>query len=67
MEIVILLLQVDDSLTGDEELIVECKRELFAEFEMKDLGALHFFLGLEVWQEPEENFLGQGKYIVEIL
>ena len=47
--IVILLLYVDDLfLTGDKELIAECKRELSTEFEMKYLGALHFFLGLEV-------------------
>lgn len=66
--IVILLLYVDDLfLTGDEDLISESKRELFAEFEMKDLGALHFFLGLEVCQESDGIFLGQGKYIVEIL
>ena len=52
--IVTLLLQ--DFLTGDEVLISESKRELFAEFEMKDLRALHFFLGLEVWQESDEIF-----------
>ena len=63
--IVTLLLQ--DFLTGDEVLISESKRELFAEFEMKDLRALHFFLGLEVWQESDEIFLGQGKYIEETL
>jgi len=63
--IVTLLLQ--DFLTGDEVLISESKRELSAEFEMKDLGALHYFLGLEVWQEADEIFLGQGKYTVEIL
>jgi len=34
---------------------------------MKDMGPLHFFLGLEVWQGPEGIFLGQGKYTVEIL
>ena len=63
-----MLLYVDDLfLTGDEELIAECKRELSAEYETKDLGALHFFLGLEVWQELDGIFLGQGKYIVEIL
>jgi hypothetical protein len=65
---VILLLYVDDLfLTGDEKLIVESKRKLATEFEMKDLGMMHYFLGLEVWKKPDEIFLNQGKYIVEIL
>ena len=34
---------------------------------MKDLGLMHYFLGLEVWQSPEKIFLNQGKYAVEIL
>jgi hypothetical protein len=34
---------------------------------MKDLGPMHYFLGLEVWQSPENIFLNQGKYAVEIL
>jgi hypothetical protein len=34
---------------------------------MKDLGLMHYFLGLEVWQKPGEIFLGQGKYTIEIL
>ena len=34
---------------------------------MKDLGQMHYFLGLEVWQNPREIFLSQGKYAVEIL
>ena len=34
---------------------------------MKDLGPLRYFLGLEIWQKPGENFLDQGKYIVDIL
>ena len=33
---------------------------------MKDLGLMHYFLGLEVWQSPEGIFLNQGKYAVEI-
>jgi hypothetical protein len=28
---------------------------------------MHYFLGLEVWQKPDEIFLNQGKYVVEIL
>ena len=64
---VILFLYVDDLfLTGDEELIADSKRKLAAEFEMKDLGPLHYFLGLEVWQKPGEIILSQGKYVVEI-
>jgi hypothetical protein len=34
---------------------------------MKDLGLMHYFLGLEVWLSPERIFLNQGKYTVEIL
>jgi len=65
---VILLLYVDDLfLTGDESLIEEVKGKLSAEFEMKDLGSLHYFLGLEVWQKEDGIFLSQGKYTVEIL
>jgi hypothetical protein len=67
-EPVILLLYVDDLfLTREEKLITECKKKLTAEFEMKDLGMMHYFLGLEVWQSPEKIFLNQGKYAVEIL
>jgi hypothetical protein len=67
-ELVILLLYVDDLfLIGEEKLIAECKQRFVAEFEMKDLGLIHYFLGLEVWQSPERIFLNQGKYMVEIL
>jgi hypothetical protein len=34
---------------------------------MKYLGLMHYFLGLEVWKNPERIFLNQGKYIVEFL
>jgi hypothetical protein len=67
-EPVILLLYVDDLfLTGKEKLITNCKMKLTAEFEMKYLGLMHYFLGIEVWQSPEKIFLNQGKYAVEIL
>jgi hypothetical protein len=64
----ILVLYVDYLfLTGDEKLIDGCKRDLSSEFEMKDLGLMHYFFGLEVWKRSDEIFLNQGKYIVEIL
>lgn len=44
-------------LTGAEHFIDECKRELASEFEMKDFGLLHYFLGLEVQQKTSEIFL----------
>jgi hypothetical protein len=67
-EPVILLLYVDDLfLTGVKSLIIQCKKELAIEFYMKDLGLMHYYLGLEVWQKNGEVFLGQGKYVVNIL
>ena len=47
----IIVLHVDDLiLTGDEQLIHSCKEDLAKVFEMKDMGLLHYFLGLEIWQ-----------------
>ena len=34
---------------------------------MKDLGLMHYFLGLEVWKRQGEIFQAQGKYIVDVL
>jgi hypothetical protein len=46
----ILVLYVDDIfITGVERLIDGCKQSLASEFEMKDIGLMHYFLGLEVW------------------
>ena len=46
----ILLLYVDDMfLTGEDELITDAKRRIIVEFEMKYLGMMHYFLGMEVW------------------
>ena len=48
-------------------LIADMKRKLAVEFEMKDLGMMHYFLGMEVWQNTDGIFLEQGKYVVEIM
>eukprot|EP00253_Pinus_taeda_P010203 PITA_10203 len=48
--------RIDNYLTGldstkseaDEQLIRSCKEELAREFEMKDMGLVHYFLRLEV-------------------
>ena len=42
-EPVILLVYVDDLfLTGNKKQIVECKKKPAEEFEMKDLGLMHY-------------------------
>jgi len=64
----ILVLYVDNLfLIGNEPLVIECKRELASQFRMKDLGFMHYFLGLEVWKRPSDIFLSQGKYVVKML
>ena len=64
----ILVSYVDDLfMTSTETLILQCKRELAFEFEMKDLGLMHYFLDLEVWKKSGEIFLSQGKYVVKLL
>ena len=54
----IIVLYVDDLiLSGDEQLIRYCKEDLTREFKMKEMGLMHYFLGLEVWQGDGELFL----------
>eukprot|EP00253_Pinus_taeda_P015858 PITA_15858 len=51
----------------DDQLIMSCKEDLAREFKMKDMGLMHYFLGMEVWPEGWEVFVSQGKYANEIL
>ena len=49
-----LLLYVDDLfVTGMDGFIADTKRKIVADFEMKDLGVIHYFLGMEVWQSAD--------------
>jgi hypothetical protein len=67
--IVLIFLYVDDLIiTGNaEKLIDEIKEQLSKVFEMKDLGELHYCLGLEVWRNAGNFFVCQSKYIGEVL
>ena len=67
--IVLISLYVDNLIiTGNaEKLIDEIKEQLSKVFEMKDLGELHYCLGLEVWRNAGQTFVCQSKYIREIL
>ena len=53
--------------TGMDGLIADMKRKLAFEFKMKDLRMMHYFLGMEVWQNADGISLGQGKYAIDIL
>jgi hypothetical protein len=67
--LVLILLYVDDMIiTGsDSTAIDEVKRHLFHEFEMKDLGPLRYFLGIEVASSSDGYLLTQTKYATDIL
>ena len=45
-------------LTGMDGLIADTKRKLAVEFEMKELGMMHYFLGMEVWKNADGISLG---------
>jgi hypothetical protein len=66
---VYLLLYVDDIvLTGSSaHLLQHVIDQLRAEFAVKDMGDLHFFLGIDVKQTADEFYLSQERYAIDIL
>lgn len=66
---ILLLLYVDDILlTGNSDLLLtQLITSLSSTFHMKDLGCIHYFLGIEAKHTPEELFLCQTKYAVDLL
>jgi hypothetical protein len=66
---ILLLLYVDDMIiTGDDIIgIQELKQFLSQHFEMKDLGPLSYFLGLEISSSSDGYYLTQAKYISDLL
>uniref|UniRef100_A0A2N9J4W0 Reverse transcriptase Ty1/copia-type domain-containing protein n=1 Tax=Fagus sylvatica TaxID=28930 RepID=A0A2N9J4W0_FAGSY len=67
--ITLLLLYVDDIIiTGDDvQGIQDLKRFLGQHFEMKDLGPLSYFLGLEVSSSSDGYYLTQAKYTSDLI
>ncbi|KAE8684131.1 PLAC8 family protein [Hibiscus syriacus] len=68
-KLAIVLVYVDDLIiTGDdEEEILQTKENLSVRFQMKELGQLKHFLGLEVDRTHEGIFLCQQKYAKDLL
>nr|GEZ02754.1 putative reverse transcriptase, RNA-dependent DNA polymerase [Tanacetum cinerariifolium]GEZ06923.1 putative reverse transcriptase, RNA-dependent DNA polymerase [Tanacetum cinerariifolium] len=52
---------------NDNEEITKLKKSLFTEFEMKDLGRLKYFLGIEVLRSKQRIFMYQKKYVLDLL
>ena len=67
--ITILAVYVDDIIiTGDDEVeISRLKRNLSKEFEVKDLGQLKYFLGIEIARSTKGIVLSQRKYVLDLL
>ena len=66
---ILLLLYVDDMIITGDDLsgIQELKDFLSQQFEMKDLGHLSFFLGLEITHSTDGLYITQAKYASELL
>lgn len=55
-------------ITGDDtEEIAKLQKQLAIEFEMKNLGGLKYFLGIEVARSRQGIFLSHRKYILDLL
>jgi len=67
--IAILAVYVDDIIIiGDDEVEVKrLKENLSKEFEVKDLGQLRYFLGIEVARSQKGILLKQRKYVLDLL
>ena len=48
-------------------MLHDFKVDMCKEFEMSDLGQLHYFLGIEIWQSEKGIFMSQAKYAMDIL
>ncbi|GJW54508.1 retrovirus-related pol polyprotein from transposon TNT 1-94 [Tanacetum coccineum] len=68
-DIILVQVYVDDIIFGSTKKVWcdEFEALMKGEFEMSAMGELIFFLGLQVQQRPDGIFIGQDKYVQEIL
>ena len=67
--IILISLYVDELIITRNagKLIDDIKEQMSQVFEMKDLGELHYCLGLEVWKNAGQTFVCQSKYVRDVL
>lgn len=60
---------VDDLIYAgdDENMVAEFKKSMMNEFYMSDLGKMRLFLGIEVLQLSDGIFIGQRRYVLDVL
>ncbi|KAA3486843.1 retrovirus-related Pol polyprotein from transposon TNT 1-94 [Gossypium australe] len=68
-KMIIVCLYVDDLIFigSDVAMFNKFKKSMMIEFDMTDLGMLHYFLGIKVVQSTARIFISQKKYVQEIL
>jgi Reverse transcriptase (RNA-dependent DNA polymerase) len=64
-----MLVYVDDLIiTDDNQIEINCiKRDLKQKFDIKDLGKLKYFLGIEIAHSFKGLFISQRKYVLDLL
>jgi len=67
--VAILIVYVDDIIIIGDDLVERdiLRRRLSVEFEIKELGKLEYFLGIEVAHSTKGIFISQQKYILDLL
>ncbi|KAM2020888.1 hypothetical protein ACFX16_042974 [Malus domestica] len=68
-KVTLLIIYVDDMVVtcDDTEEMERLHEYLSSEFEMKDLGGLKYFLGIEVARSRDGIYLSQRKYVLDLL
>lgn len=68
-KITVLIIYVDDMVITWDDLaeIKKLEENLAQEFEMKNLGGLKYFMGIEVTRSKQGIILSQRKYILDLL
>ena len=68
-ELICLAVYVDDIILASKkpEVIQKTKKLFASKFEVKDMGRLHYFLGVRIVQNEGNVWIGQDRYLEEVL
>ena len=67
--VIFVLVYVDDIIvaSSSSDATTALLKDLEADFALKDLGDLHFFLGIEVWRNATGLVMSQCRYAIDVL